>query len=76
MSKTKPATRLWAKLRVADAGPLGAAGPEGRRAALCELLEGAETTLAAVSDQIAKAWFAHAEPTLTEVMAARGEGAA
>ena len=63
---------LLTELRVADAMPLGAVGPDGRRDALRDLLETAETTLGAVSDQIAKAWFAHAEAALTEVMAARG----
>ncbi len=69
----KATLALLTTLRCADAGPLGETGQDGRRAALLALLAEAEGALQGVAEQIATAWFAHAEPVRTEVMAARGE---
>jgi uncharacterized alpha-E superfamily protein len=63
--------RLLTDLRTADAEALGAVGPEGRRAALGALLADTQAVLTRASDLIGKAYFAHAQPALTEVMAAR-----
>jgi uncharacterized circularly permuted ATP-grasp superfamily protein/uncharacterized alpha-E superfamily protein len=68
------ALKLLTDLRISDAGLLGETDAEGRRAALIALLDEAEETLTAISDQVSKAYFAHAEPALTEVSAARLEG--
>ncbi|TVQ55743.1 MAG: hypothetical protein EA355_09095 [Rhodobacteraceae bacterium] len=66
--------QLLTALRCADAAPLAAVDDAGARPALAALLADAEATLERIGDQIAKAYFAHAEPALTEVMAARGTG--
>jgi hypothetical protein len=44
---------------------------EGRRAALSAMLDDAEDKLQRISDLVGKAYLAHAEPALTEVMASR-----
>jgi uncharacterized circularly permuted ATP-grasp superfamily protein/uncharacterized alpha-E superfamily protein len=67
------ALKLLTDLRVSDPAALGETDATGRRAALAELADGAEETLAAVADQVAKAYFAHAEQAMTEVSAARRE---
>jgi uncharacterized alpha-E superfamily protein len=68
--------RLLTDLRTADAEALGAVGAEGRRDALGALLADTQAVLARVSDLIGKAYFAHAQPALTEVMAARSRARA
>jgi uncharacterized circularly permuted ATP-grasp superfamily protein/uncharacterized alpha-E superfamily protein len=63
--------RLLTELRTVDAAELGWTDAEGRRARLEALLTEAEESLQRVSDLVAKAYFAHAEPALTAVSAAR-----
>ncbi|MGF1659334.1 MAG: circularly permuted type 2 ATP-grasp protein [Rubrimonas sp.] len=68
------ALKLLTALRVSDADALGAvefADPDHPRPALIALLADAEIGLADISDLVAKAYFAHAEPALTEIMTSR-----
>jgi uncharacterized alpha-E superfamily protein len=67
------ALRLLTDLRTAEAPPLGEIDAAGRRAALESLLDAAEAALETVADLVTKAYFAHAEPALTEVAAMRFE---
>ncbi len=64
--------RLLTDLRTSDAALLGETDPEGRREALDVLLGQADAALQKVSELVAKAYFAHAEPALTAVSSARG----
>ena len=63
--------KLLTTLRVSDAAALGAADADGARPALSALLAEAEETLQQVSVLVSKAYFAHAEPALTEIASAR-----
>lgn len=63
--------KLLTTLRVTDAAELGAVDADGARPALSALLEEAEATLEQVSVLVSKAYFAHAEPALTEIASAR-----
>jgi uncharacterized alpha-E superfamily protein len=64
--------RLLTDLRTVDAAQLGEPDADGVRARLTALLGTAEDELGKVSELVAKAYFAHAEPVLTAVSAARG----
>ncbi len=70
-SEHRMALRLLTDLRISDASELGAVDAEGRRVALEAMLDEADDKLQRISDLVAKAYFAHAEPALTEVMASR-----
>jgi len=63
--------KLLTTLRVTDAAELGAADEGGARPALSALLTEAEETLQQVAVLVTKAYFAHAEPALTEIASAR-----
>ncbi len=63
--------KLLTTLRVTDAAELGAVEADGARPALARLLTEAEETLQQVADLVTKAYFAHAEPALTEIASAR-----
>jgi uncharacterized circularly permuted ATP-grasp superfamily protein/uncharacterized alpha-E superfamily protein len=67
------ALKLLTELRVSDPAALGETDAAGRRAALAALADSADETLAAVADQVAKAYFAHAEQAMTEIAGARRE---
>jgi uncharacterized alpha-E superfamily protein len=66
--------RLLTDLRTVDAAQLGETDADGARVRLAALLERAEEELGNVSELVAKAYFAHAEPVLTAVSSARGRG--
>jgi len=67
------ALKLLTDLRIADPQSLGEADADGRRPALSRLLDEAEAALNDMAELVAKAYFAHAEPALTEVLSARAE---
>lgn len=69
----RKALRLLTDLRVAEAPALGEVDASGRRAALLALLDDAEEALLAIAELVTSAYFAHAEPALTEVSAMRFE---
>jgi uncharacterized circularly permuted ATP-grasp superfamily protein/uncharacterized alpha-E superfamily protein len=70
----KATLTLLTTLRCAEADALAAVDDAGARTALAAMLTEAEATLERIGSQIATAWFAHAEPVRTEVMASRSPG--